>query len=58
MTLDFVDAHASLVYNISLWLHFAHYMIHIELCLMDYVYVVAGAYVTVLPVYRGVGLIC
>lgn len=23
---------------------------------MDYVYVVAGAYVTVLPVYRGVGL--
>lgn len=28
MTLDFVDAHASLVYNISLWLHFAHYMIH------------------------------
>lgn len=28
MTLDFVDAHASLVYNMSLWLHFAHYMIH------------------------------
>lgn len=55
MTLDFVDAHASLVYNISLWLHFAHYMIHRTmfngLCLC-----MAGVYVTVLPVYRGVGL--
>lgn len=56
MTVTLVLMHVQRQYNISLWLHIAYCRISraMFICLMYYLHILAGVYVTVLPVYPGV----